>query len=180
MQNSKCKSTRAHVHAVKERCTLAKKHVCTQLSHAYQASLHIWDSSKVRICGSVYVYACLFVCMNNVWRLINPNRFNRKIQSSNAKLWPGYKTPLVLEDNQSDEQRESIIVEAIFRYRITLVTRSFGRGTDFVCRDTGLVRNGKPCYRFKLLVRTKTRRHFVRMYMHECICLLKGVWSSKL
>jgi preprotein translocase subunit SecA len=33
-------------------------------------------------------------------------------------------------------------IQAIRRYKITLMTRSYGRGTDFVCRDQGLVKHG--------------------------------------
>jgi len=34
------------------------------------------------------------------------------------------------------------VIQAIRRWQITLVTRSYGRGTDFVCRDQGLVQKG--------------------------------------
>jgi len=77
-----------------------------------------------------------------------PYRFRKNIENANTSSLTGYKSPLELIDKQSEKQRASIIVEAIFKYRITLVTRSFGRGTDFVCRDTGLVRNGKSCFHF--------------------------------
>jgi len=35
--------------------------------------------------------------------------------------------------------------QAIRRFRVTLMTRAYGRGTDFVCRDSGLVQNGQQC-----------------------------------
>eukprot|EP00961_Rhodomonas_salina_P175252 2363926-Rhodomonas_salina.1 len=53
-----------------------------------------------------------------------------------------YEAPLQLSDRLRDSVRKSVIVKAIRKYAITLMTRSYGRGTDFVCRDKGLTKNG--------------------------------------
>ena len=44
----------------------------------------------------------------------------------------------ILTEELSDSERKATISRAIFHYKVTLMTRTFGRGTDFVCHDTAL------------------------------------------
>lgn len=50
--------------------------------------------------------------------------------------------PLELLDSMDKVSRQSVITRAIRSYTITLMTRAYGRGTDFICRDEGLKKNG--------------------------------------
>ena len=68
-------------------------------------------------------------------------RFSKEIRIRNPRIH-GYKPPLELTDSLDDNERQSVITRAIRRYSVTLVTRPYGRGTDFVCRDQGLRDNG--------------------------------------
>ena len=68
-------------------------------------------------------------------------RFSAAIHKTSPNL-PQYTPPLELSDELSNDERASVVMQAIRRYKITLITRSYGRGTDFVCRDQGLVKNG--------------------------------------
>lgn len=38
--------------------------------------------------------------------------------------------------------RDSRIIKATYKNTLTLTTRSFGRGTDFICRDEAVEANG--------------------------------------
>ena len=68
-------------------------------------------------------------------------KFSAAIHKTSPNL-PQYTPPLELTDQLSNDERASVVMQAIRRYKITLMTRSYGRGTDFVCRDQGLVKNG--------------------------------------
>ena len=68
-------------------------------------------------------------------------RFSREIHLRNPRL-PQYRSPLELTDALDDAERQVVIARAVRRFAITLMTRPYGRGTDFVCRDEGLRMNG--------------------------------------
>ena len=68
-------------------------------------------------------------------------KFSAAIHKTSPNI-PQYTPPLELSDQLSNDERASVVMQAIRRYKITLMTRSYGRGTDFVCRDQGLVKNG--------------------------------------
>lgn len=38
--------------------------------------------------------------------------------------------------------KEGVIIKATYQNTLTLTTRSYGRGTDFICRDETVERNG--------------------------------------
>lgn len=61
-------------------------------------------------------------------------QFSAAINLTSPNL-PQYTDPLELSDRLSNETRFSVVQQAIQRFRITLMTRSYGRGTDFVCHD---------------------------------------------
>ena len=67
--------------------------------------------------------------------------FQNEIKKRSPKH-PQYRLPLELTDRLSPSERQNVIDRAIRSYAITLMTRSYGRGTDFVCRDEGLRKNG--------------------------------------
>lgn len=49
-----------------------------------------------------------------------------------------YTAPQCLTEDVPDSQKPSIIAGAITQFKATLITRTFGRGTDFVCYDSAL------------------------------------------
>lgn len=53
-----------------------------------------------------------------------------------------YTTPEILHESLLDSEKSAVVGRAIAQFKTTLITRAFGRGTDFVCRDSGLVTNG--------------------------------------
>jgi GTPase SAR1 family protein/DNA-binding winged helix-turn-helix (wHTH) protein len=53
-----------------------------------------------------------------------------------------WKDPWQLSDRLDDAHRSTAVLRAVRQNTVTLMTRSYGRGTDFVCRDSGLVVNG--------------------------------------
>ena len=52
-----------------------------------------------------------------------------------------WKDPWQLSDRLDDAHRSTAVLRAVRQNTVTLMTRSYGRGTDFVCRDSGLVEN---------------------------------------
>lgn len=86
---------------------------------------------------------------------------NIKLRQPNLKQ---YQTLKVLSDQLPTNERDYVVIQvdlvaympakrrlvlnlrcshkAIRRFATTFMTRSYGRGTDFVCRDDGLVKNG--------------------------------------
>ena len=69
-------------------------------------------------------------------------KFAKAIKTTYPKDVAEYKPPQELTDKLTVSERDAVIARAIRKYMITLMTRSYGRGTDFVCRDQGLVSNG--------------------------------------
>jgi hypothetical protein len=53
-----------------------------------------------------------------------------------------YTIPECLTENIPENERAAIIARATAQYKTTLMTRLYGRGIDFICRDTALVANG--------------------------------------
>ncbi len=70
------------------------------------------------------------------------DRFAKAIKITYPKNVAEYKPPQELTDKLHASDRDAVIVKSIRKYMITLMTRSYGRGTDFVCRDQGLVASG--------------------------------------
>ena len=48
----------------------------------------------------------------------------------------------ILEESLSNEEKKSIITTATYKGRVTLATRKFGRGTDFICKDKSVLEAG--------------------------------------
>ncbi len=48
----------------------------------------------------------------------------------------------VLEESLNNIEKENLIKKCTYSGSITLATRKFGRGTDFICRDTNVEANG--------------------------------------
>ena len=69
------------------------------------------------------------------------NAFALDLQSRKIEN-PHWKPPLQLSDMLSESERESVVIKAARPYAVTLMTRAYGRGTDFACRDSALVKNG--------------------------------------
>ena len=69
------------------------------------------------------------------------NEFNEYLKNIQRTV-SHYTPPKLLTEMVPDEEKEAIISQATFEYKITLMTRRFGRGIDFICRDAALVRNG--------------------------------------
>ena len=72
---------------------------------------------------------------------VQMNKFALDVQSRKIEN-PHWKPPLQLSDMLSESERESVVIKAARPYAVTLMTRAYGRGTDFACRDSGLVKNG--------------------------------------
>ena len=55
------------------------------------------------------------------------------------KNWSGFehysRASLVLDESMKKHERASVISRATYGGQITLATRKFGRGTDFICMD---------------------------------------------
>ena len=81
--------------------------------------------------------ACLVV-LKNIKQLHEFNDYFTKLQ----RLASHFTQPELLTDDLKDEDKASIIARATSQFKITLMTRQFGRGIDFICRDTGLIQNG--------------------------------------
>ena len=47
-----------------------------------------------------------------------------------------------LPEHNDDREKESIVSKATVAKMVTLSTKSFGRGTDFICRDPEVENNG--------------------------------------
>lgn len=54
----------------------------------------------------------------------------------------GSALPELLTDMIEDQERKAIISRASFQGKLTSLTSVFGRGIDFICRDTALLQNG--------------------------------------
>jgi hypothetical protein len=50
--------------------------------------------------------------------------------------------PLKLTDEMDQSRRQSVVIQATAAYSLTLITRSYGRGTDLVCRDNRVTKYG--------------------------------------
>jgi len=50
--------------------------------------------------------------------------------------------PESLHEKLTDQERDAVILRAVRQHQVTLITSSYGRGTDFVCRDSALPQNG--------------------------------------
>ena len=50
--------------------------------------------------------------------------------------------PLKLTDEMDQARRQSVVIQATAAYSLTLMTRSYGRGTDLVCRDNRVTTYG--------------------------------------
>ncbi len=44
----------------------------------------------------------------------------------------------MLHEKLNDYEKRSVIEKATYPNKITLATKVFGRGTDFICRDKGV------------------------------------------
>ncbi|MBS4168056.1 hypothetical protein [Parachlamydia sp. AcF125] len=53
-----------------------------------------------------------------------------------------FTAPELLTEMVPDEEKGAIIARATSQYKIVLMTRSYGRGIDFICRDTALLAKG--------------------------------------
>ena len=40
------------------------------------------------------------------------------------------------------KEKDGFVIKATYQNTVTLTTRSFGRGTDFICRDEVVEKNG--------------------------------------
>ena len=49
---------------------------------------------------------------------------------------------LLLYERTQEENRESTVSRALVKGQVTFSTRDFGRGTDFMCRDADINKNG--------------------------------------
>lgn len=63
-------------------------------------------------------------------------------QKHKLKQEKGYQGIKPLSSMMHIESRERVIAESTRQYSITFANRSYGRGTDFVCRDTSVIQNG--------------------------------------
>jgi hypothetical protein len=68
-------------------------------------------------------------------------KFQSKLIEQPPKL-NRFRPAAVLSDKLAENERKKVVSKAIERYRVTLITRSYGRGTDFVCHDEALRKNG--------------------------------------
>jgi hypothetical protein len=50
--------------------------------------------------------------------------------------------PLKLTDEMDQDERQSVVIQATAAYSVTLTSRSYGRGTDLVCRDNRVKKYG--------------------------------------
>ncbi|EKX42858.1 hypothetical protein GUITHDRAFT_73630, partial [Guillardia theta CCMP2712] len=67
--------------------------------------------------------------------------FARKLKNEKSKLHQ-YKGFEKLSDALRSSDRQTIILNATRPFAVTLMTRSYGRGTDFACYDKALVKYG--------------------------------------
>lgn len=79
--------------------------------------------------------ACLVV-FENEERL---NLFSKFLQSHPMQH---KKSPLILSEELPNSERAIVISKAVSPCAVTLMTRTYGRGCDFVCRNTELPTNG--------------------------------------
>ena len=57
----------------------------------------------------------------------------------NCKAFAEYKENcFCLDETLNTEEKNNLIKKATYAGRITLATRKFGRGTDFICSDRGV------------------------------------------
>jgi len=72
----------------------------------------------------------------------------KRLQHFNLELhrsppdFPSYSPPQLLTDQLENEERKSVVLKAFRPYTVTLMTKSYGRGTDFVCLSSGLISDG--------------------------------------
>ncbi|EKX47455.1 hypothetical protein GUITHDRAFT_59939, partial [Guillardia theta CCMP2712] len=69
------------------------------------------------------------------------DKFAEKLMNEKPNLnqYKGFKT---LSDSLGLEERQEIVNHATRPFAVTLITRFYGRGTDFACFDQALVRAG--------------------------------------
>jgi preprotein translocase subunit SecA len=48
----------------------------------------------------------------------------------------------ILEETTNDEEKDQIVKKSTSIQQVTLMTRCFGRGTDFICRNQEVIRRG--------------------------------------
>jgi len=53
-----------------------------------------------------------------------------------------YEFPEILHQELTTQERDAVILRSVRQHKITLITRNYGRGTDFICRDDALVKSG--------------------------------------
>ncbi len=69
------------------------------------------------------------------------NEFNNFLKNKSNKL-PNYRSPELLHEERSLDERSIIIERCIANSKFTLCTSGYIRGTDFKCRDKELQRHG--------------------------------------
>lgn len=79
--------------------------------------------------------ACLIFFETNE----NLKSFHKFLQNQEAIT---SKKILILNDSLTTQERENVISQSTLHGRITLCTRAYGRGTDFICRDSYLIEKG--------------------------------------
>jgi len=68
--------------------------------------------------------------------------YNYELHRYGGVDFPRYAAPQLLTDELDNGKRNNVVIKAIRPYTITLMTRAYGRGTDFKCDDPGLVKDG--------------------------------------
>ena len=69
-------------------------------------------------------------------------RFDSTFRNRNPIDHNQVGVPLKLVDELNQDTRQSVVIQATKAYNITLMTRTYGRGTDLVCRDNRVTQYG--------------------------------------
>jgi len=68
--------------------------------------------------------------------------FQKQLKNKPIKDVTKFNQPNTLGLHMQSQERDSFILRAATPFQVTLMTRSYGRGTDFICRDSNLPAKG--------------------------------------
>ena len=82
------------------------------------------------------------------------------------KYLSGITTPEILNEEVPDDEKAAVVSRAIHQGKATLMTRRFGRGIDFICRDEALKASGGV--HIILTFNPETRTEEIQIYGRTC------------